>query len=161
MKIIIKPEDLVKRCLWDNYVNYVSTKKEAEKLLKENKEMELSEKDAFVINLLKVIETPNLVHKFNTFIMDLLYTKSVENKERTLIRKSTLINAINSYLDKFPEYWKPEPSYKNGLYDLKEYIKEYKEKVSKLPVVEASDQFGTHEFYKSKAVKKLNKFNYF
>jgi hypothetical protein len=37
MKILITPEDLVKRCLWDHYTFYIiGSEKEAEKLLKEN-----------------------------------------------------------------------------------------------------------------------------
>ena len=67
MKITIFPEDLVKRCVWDNYTYYVvGSEKEAEKILKENKEFDLSERDALVIGILKVIETDNLIHKFNS-----------------------------------------------------------------------------------------------
>ena len=37
MKITVFPEDLVKRCVWDNYTYYVvGSEKEAEKILKEN-----------------------------------------------------------------------------------------------------------------------------
>ena len=56
MTIKIYPEDIVRMCLWDNYVYYiVGSEKEAEKILKENKEMEMSERDALVIGLLKII----------------------------------------------------------------------------------------------------------
>ena len=67
MTINIYPEDIVKRCLWDTYVYYVigGSDKEAEKILKENKEIAMSEQDALVIGLLKVIETDNLIFKFN------------------------------------------------------------------------------------------------
>ena len=70
MQIKILPEDLVRRCLWDSYVYYVlGSDKDAEQLLKENKEFEISERDALVIGLLKVIETSNLIHKFNTYVV--------------------------------------------------------------------------------------------
>jgi hypothetical protein len=52
MTIKIYPEDIVRMCLWDNYVYYiVGSEKEAEKILKENAEMEIPERDALVIGL--------------------------------------------------------------------------------------------------------------
>ncbi len=63
MKILIYPEDIVKRCLWDTFTYYiVGSEKEAEKILKENAEFELSERDAIVIGLLKVMETDVWTH---------------------------------------------------------------------------------------------------
>ena len=43
MKITIRPEEIVKRCLWDTYVYYVlqCTEKEAERILKEKKPIEV------------------------------------------------------------------------------------------------------------------------
>ena len=72
MTIKIQPEDIVRRCLWDNYVYYIlaGSDKEAERLLAENQEMEISEKDALVIGLLKVIDTDNLIHKFNNHVVE-------------------------------------------------------------------------------------------
>jgi hypothetical protein len=62
MKIVLCAEDIVKRCLWDTFTYYiVGSEKEAEKILKENKEFERSERDAIVIGLLKVMETDNLI----------------------------------------------------------------------------------------------------
>ena len=78
MKIILCAEDLIRRCVWDSYVYYVlGSDKDAEQLLKENKEFEISERDALVIGLLKVIETSNLIHKFNTYVVDFLTNKSI------------------------------------------------------------------------------------
>ena len=98
MTIKIYPEDIVKMCLWDHYVYYiVGSEKEAEKLLKENAEMELSERDALVIGLLKVIETDNLIHKFNTYVMEFLTNKSIKEKEYLLVRKKTFDLALDKY----------------------------------------------------------------
>ena len=56
MQITILPEDLIRRCVWDNYVYYiVGSEKEAEKILLENKETQISERDALVIGLLDAI----------------------------------------------------------------------------------------------------------
>ena len=58
MQIQVFPTDLVVRCCWDSYVYYVlGSDKDAELILKENKEFEISERDALVIGLLKIIET--------------------------------------------------------------------------------------------------------
>ena len=74
MKIQILPEELIKRCLWDSYVYYVlGSDKEGEKILKENSEIELTEKDALIVGLLKVMETDNLIFKFKTYTFYLNY----------------------------------------------------------------------------------------
>jgi NAD(P)H-hydrate epimerase len=93
MIIKIHPEDIIKRCLWDHYVYYIlgGSDKEAEKILKENAEIEVSEKDALVIGLLKVIETDNLIHKFNGYVMELLTNKSLKEKEQKWV---TRINSL-------------------------------------------------------------------
>ena len=103
MQILVTPEDLIRRCVWDNYVYYiVGSEKEAEKLLKENSVFEISERDALVIGLLKVIETDNLIFKFNTHIVEILSNKSAKEKELLLMRKRTFDTAVDKFLDKFP-----------------------------------------------------------
>ncbi len=161
MKITIFPEDLVKRCVWDNYTYYVvGSEKEAEKILKENKEFDLSERDALVIGILKVIETDNLIHKFNSYIVDLLTNKSINSQNSIFIRKKTLETSIDKFLDKFPKYWEPSPSYKNSLNDLKKYVDEFKSKALDLEIIEITDKFGTYDFLNSNSIKKLISFNY-
>lgn len=161
MKITVFPEDLVKRCVWDNYTYYVvGSEKEAEKILKENKEFDLSERDALVIGILKVIETDNLIHKFNSYIVDLLTNKSINSQNSILIRKKTLETSIDKFLDKFPKYWEPSPSYKNSLNDLKKYVDEFKSKALDLEIIEITDKFGTYDFLNSNSIKKLISFNY-
>ena len=96
MKILIYPEDIVKRCLWDSYTYYVvGSEKEAEKILKENKEFELSERDAIVIGLLKVMETDNLIHRFNDYLTHFLTVRSLKDKEGIFIKKKSLENNID------------------------------------------------------------------
>jgi hypothetical protein len=161
MKITVTPEDLVRRCLWDHYVYYVvGSDKESEKILKDNKELEISERDALVIGLLKVIETDNLIHKFNTYLVDFLTNKSINNNNQVLIRKKALEIAVDKFLDKFPDYWIPNTTYKNSLSELVDYIEEFKIKIEKLDVQKVSDQFGTYEFVVSNNVKKILSFNY-
>jgi len=162
MTIKIYPEDIIKRCLWDHYVYYIlgGSEKEAERILKENEEMEVSEKDALVIGLLKVIETDNLIHKFNGYIMELLTNKSLKEKDLLLVRKKALDAAVDKFVDKFPDYWEPNVIYRNGLAELVEYVENVKKDVEKLEVHKIVDKNVTYEFYNSNNVRKLLKFNY-
>jgi hypothetical protein len=166
MKILVHPEDLIKRCVWDHYVYYVlGSDKEGERILKENNEFEIDERSAVVIGLLKVIETENLIHKFNTYIVDLLTNKSINStqnseKAQVLVRKKTLETAIDKFLDKFPDYWAPDALYKKSLTDLVDYIAEFKIDIDKLEIFKISDQFGTYDFILSNNVKKQLSFNY-
>jgi hypothetical protein len=161
MKIQILPEELIKRCLWDSYVYYVlGTEKEGERILKENSEIELTEKDALIIGLLKVIETDNLIFKFNTYIVELLTNKSSKVNEYLLIRKKTMDSAVDKFLDKFPDYWTPNSLYIKALKDLVEYIDQFKVEVEKLEIHKVVDKNITYEFYNSATIKKMLKFNY-
>ncbi len=160
MKIILSAEDLVKRCLWDSYVYYVvGSEKEAEKMLKENQEFELSERDGIVIGLLKVMETDNLIHRFNDYMVHFLTIKSIKDGEDVLIRKKAVETAITKFLDKFPDYWVPPINYKNALEDLVKYTDELMDKISGLETLELNIQNNVQEFYISNAVKKLLNFN--
>jgi hypothetical protein len=161
MQIKIYPEDLIKRCVWDHYVYYiVGSEKESERILKENKEIEISERDALVIGLLKVIETDNLIHKFNTYVMELLTNKSVKEKDLLLVRKKAFDYAIDKFLDKFPDYWEPNLLYTKSLKELVDYVEIMKVEVEKLEIHKIVDKNITYEFYGANNVKKLLKFNY-
>jgi len=160
MKITIYPEDIVKRCLWDNYSYYiVGSEKEAEKLLKENAEFELSERDAIVIGLLKVIETDNLIHRFNDYLTHYITVRSIKDKESLLIRKKLLEVNIDKFLDKFPDYWTPSPNYSRTLKDLVEYIDNLRDGIEKLDIIKLTIQNINYEFYSANAIKKLLNFN--
>lgn len=161
MKITLCAEDIIRRCLWDNYVYYIlGSEKEAEKILKENKEIEITEREALIIGLVKVIETDNLIHKFNTYTVELLTNKSIKEKEYLLVRKKTLDLSVDKFVDKFPDYWVPTAGYIGALKELVEYVEGIKIEIDKLEVHKIVDKNVTYEFYNSNAVKKLLKFNY-
>ena len=162
MKILLKPSDIVKRCLWDSYVYYViGSEKEAQNLLKEDKEFELGERDALIIGLLKVVETDNLIHKFNTYITEILTNKSIKDKELgLLVRKKVLDVAIDKFVDNFPSYWEHSIIWEKSLNQLKEYIDIIKVNISKLEVHIVTEKNITSELYPANSVKKLLKFNY-
>lgn len=160
MTIKIYPEDIIKRCCWDSYAYYVvGTEKKAKEILEKNEEIEMSERDALVIGLLKVIETDNLIHKFNTYVTEILSNKSMSKKD-LMIRKKTFDTSIDKFLNKFPDYWEPGKNWVTALEDLVNYINTLKEKVAKLEVHVIVDKNLTIELYSSNAIKKLLKFNY-
>jgi len=161
MTIKIYPEDIVRMCLWDNYVYYiVGSEKEAEKILKENAEMEITERDALVIGLLKIIETDNLIHKFNTYVMEFLTNKSIKHNDYLLVRKKTFDLSIDKFVDKFPDYWEPNSYWSNSLKDLVDYVEVMKVDIEKIEIHKVVDKNVTYEFYNSNNIKKLLKFNY-
>ena len=161
MKIKIYPEDIVRMCLWDNYVYYiVGSEKEAEKILKENDEMEIPEREALVIGLLKIIETENLIHKFNTYVMEFLTNKSIKNNDYTLVRKRTFDSSIDKFVDKFPDYWVPNNYWSKSLKDLVDYVEVIKLDIEKIEIHKVVDKNISYEFYNSNNIKKLLKFSY-
>ena len=166
MKIIMTPEDIVKRCLWDNYVYYIlGSAKEGERVLKENKEIEISEKDAFVVGLLKIMETENLIHRFNMNVAEFIINKSSVDKKSDgsqiiILRKRALDTMVDKYLDKFPDYWTPDKMYASNLKDLVAHIDQFKEKLEGLEIYTTEVQNFINDYYYVKPIKKLLKFNY-
>jgi hypothetical protein len=166
MKIIMTPEDIVKRCLWDSYVYYVlSSAKEGERLLIENEEIEISEKDAFVMGLLKVMETENLIHRFNMNVAEFIINKSSvdktdDDKQIIILRKRALDHMVEKYLDKFPDYWTPDKMYSSNLKDLVGHVEKFKENLTGLKIYTTEVQNFVNDYYYVKAIKKLLKFNY-
>lgn len=162
MRILITPSDIVKRGLWDTYAYYVvGSDKEAEKLLIEDKEFEISERDALVCGLLKVIETDNLIHRFNDTMIHYLNIKSVKIADDVLIKKKNCREFIDKFINKFPDSWTPPPNYAQSLDDLIDYTNTLKDKIEDLEVIKASLLNVNYEFYLSSAVKKLLNFNYY
>lgn len=165
MKILIKPEDIVKRCVWDNYVYYIiGSNKEAEKVLLKNEEIEISEKDAFVIGLLKIMETENLIHRFNTDVAEFVTNKSsiekVDGEKLILLKKKAFDYMISKYLDKFPDYWTPDNMYRFNLKELVEYISKFQDKLETLKTETIEFQNFRNDYYFIKDIKKMLKFNY-
>lgn len=160
MKILIYPEDILRRCLWDTFTYYiVGSEKEAEKILKENKEFEISERDAIVIGLLKVMQTDNLIHRFNDYFIHFLTVRSLKEKDNFLIKRKSVETSIEKFMEKFPHYWEPNLVYKQSLKDLIEYTEDLKSKISKLDIIKMTIQNVSYEFYNTSAVKKLLNFN--
>ena len=160
MKIMMKPSDIVKRGLWDTYVYYVvGSEKESEKLLSEDKEFELSERNGIVIGLLKVMETDNLIHRFNDYFIHFLSIKSMKDGDEILVKKKSVDLAIVNFREKFPTYWNCEINWKMALKDLDVYLNDLILKIEKLELLKLTIKNINYEFYYSNNVKKLLNFN--
>ena len=167
MQIKITPEDILKRGLWDYYTYYIiGNEKESQELLKNNKEFIISEKDAIVIGLLKVMETDNLIHRFNDYLIYVLSVKSIKEKTDALIKKKYVEKAIDNFLTKFPPYWEAPKNYEMALVDVKKYIENLQNIIANgndeykpLEIINVTVQNQSYEFYSSNALKKLLNFN--
>lgn len=157
MQIIVTPNDIIQRCLWDKYKRfclYSKDENEIIKLIEENKPFHLNEEDAYAIGLLKVIETDNLIHRFNENILDSLQIKSNVIKDELYINKNTIIKEISTYLEKFPDSYKAPFNYKQSIHELKNYIQMVETKMNSLEITNVKQKEKIYIYYNSKDVRK-------
>jgi len=158
MQIIVTPNDIIQRCLWDKYKRFCLHEKNEEEIkniVESNKPISLSENDAYVIGLLKIIETDNLVHRFNDDIFDFLQIKSSVIKDDLYISKYSINKFVSSYNQKFPEYYQPNINYKKGLIELKDYIKIIEKRIDELETITIKNKDKLYTYYMSKDIKKI------
>jgi hypothetical protein len=160
MKLITKPSEIVEMCVWDDYVYYCLDKDiDPNELLEEDKEFEISQKDALVCGILKVIETNNISHKFNEYVAHFLSVRSSKVNNTFMIRKNILIEHVLNFKKKFPSTYKPRISYKDEIERALGYADEFIENVNKLDITKITDKMGVHEFILTSGAKKqLNQY---
>ena len=157
MQIIVTPNDIIQRCLWDKYkkfIVYEKTEEEVKKIVDENKPFSLSEEDAYAIGLLRIIETDNLVHRFNENILDVLQIKSNIIKDELYINKTTITREISTYMNKFPEYYKAPFNYKQAIEELKKYIEDVENKIATLEIINVKNKDKMFAYFRSKDIRK-------
>ena len=157
MQIIVTPSDIIQRCIWDKYRKFClhdKTEEEVKKIVEDNKPVSLSEEDAYVVGLLRIIETDNLIHRFNENVLDVLQIKSNVFKDELYINKSSMLKEISTYFLKFPDYYKPPFNYKQALDELRIYVKMVEGKVLELEVTNVKQREKIFIYYKSKDIKK-------
>ena len=157
MQIIVTPNDIIQRCLWDSYKKFClfdNNEEEIESIIENNKPISLSENDSYVIGLLKVVETDNFVHRFNEDILEYLQIKSSIIESDLFINKSSIVKFTSTYLDKFPPYYKPSFNYKSGLDELIIYIGKLKTNIEQMELVSIENKGKTFTYYKSRDIKK-------
>ena len=125
MKLLVKPSDLIKRFIWDQYEHFCLhdiSNGEIEKIIKEDKEFEISEPDAFVVGLTNVIYSDKVIYKYKIYLKDLLENKSFDagnpttetnddgeeetfHKVKMMINKELVINHAKLFFNKLPKTW--------------------------------------------------------
>lgn len=158
MQIIVTPNDIIQRCLWDKYKRFClhgNKEPEVKKIVEENKPISINENDAYVIGLLKIIETDNLVHRFNDDVFDFLQIKSSIIKDDLYISKYAINKFVTTYNDKFPDYYKPNMSYTKGLDDLRKYLIVIEDRIANLETITIKNRDKLFTYFISKDIKKI------
>ncbi len=158
MQILITPEDIIRRCLWLDYKRFCLKEKgeeELRKVIEENKPVALKEDDAYVIGLLKIVETPNLVHRLKEHMDEVLKIRSNIFNNKLFIIKSVALKEIGQFVQRFPEGFKAPFEYKKGIEDLKVFSEKIYGEVDKLPTQTFQNGDKTYTYVSSNSVKNI------
>jgi hypothetical protein len=135
MQILITPNDIIKRCLWLEYKRFClkdKNEREINELIQEDTPVILSEEDSYVIGLLKIVETPNIVHRFKEHIEDILKVKSNIFNNKLYISRLVIMKEISTFKNRFPDSYKPPFEYKSGIEEVKIFSDKIYDEVDKL-----------------------------
>lgn len=163
MKIIVTPQDLIERCLWSDYEQYAIrhlTIEQRNTIIRENKEFEIDERNAFVCRLLRCIHTDNLVHKLNEFMLNIVDLKSIQEpsdwtpivgdknaaagyfaSRKVLINKETLLSNIDRFRKFFPAAYEPNFVWAKAMAEMEDYAVSLKARVELLPITIVQDEW--------------------
>lgn len=158
MIITINPDDIIKRGLWIEYKKFVlkdKTEDEIKEIVEKNEPTVISEEDAYVIGLLKVIETDNLVHRFNYHILEILQIKSNIFDEGLYINRNVILREVATYKSRYPSYFKANLVYQKSIETLFVYVDRVKEDLEKLEICEYTSKDKQYEFFNSNQVRKI------
>jgi len=156
MKLIVTPEDIIKRCLWNDFQYYVLKEKDIEKFITENKEFELSEEDALVVGLLKILETPNLVHRLKQQVNNLLVLKSLKHEQKLYIGKNSIVGLIENFKKNFPNsYVCKDVKFSLGMQEAFKYAEELLKDLHALPTHSITIKDVTYTCLQVMSIKKL------
>jgi len=158
MIITVTAEDLIRRCLWSEYKRFVlksKLEKEIQLIVKENKPIVLSENDAYVIGLLKVIETDNLIHRFSVHMKDIINIKSNIFDKNVYLSVRIVENELESFKKRFPDYWDADDVYEESISELYEFIGNIQTLTKNLTIHEFQIKDKTVKYYQSKDIKKI------
>lgn len=159
MQILVTPSDIIKNCLWIDYKRFCLKDKREEEIktiVSEDIPIMLNENDAFVIGLLKIVETPNLIHRFQVHTEEFLKIRSTIVNNRLFIRSNDILKEISTFKDCFPDYFNPPFEYKQGIDDLKTFINKVYPEIEKLPITNIPNKEAKMiDHYSSNSVKTL------
>lgn len=158
MIITVHPSDLIKRCLWNEYKRYClvdKSEEEVDDIIINDNSFIISEDDAYVIGLLKVVETDNLIHRFKVFIEDLLKVRSNLFDNKLYINRNIIINNVATFKKRFPESYKPPMEYKIAIDELNKFIDDISYKIEELKIYPKTINEKNYVFVLSNDVKSV------
>ena len=147
MNIVLTPEDVIRRCLWTEYKKFIlkdKPEKEIEEIIQKNQPFSLTEEDAYVIGLIKIVETINLVHRFKLHMNEILDVKStiqdvpideINKEKKVLINKSVMLNECITFKDRFPHYYNKDTDFNKAVEEVNEFINQKYQEIDKLETV--------------------------
>ncbi len=158
MIITVKPSDLIKRCLWTDYKRFCLCgiiEEDIDKLIEEDSPFTLSEDDAYVIGLLKVVETNNLVHRYKMHIDEVLKVKSNLFDNKLYINKNIILAELKDFRNRFPSSFKASFEYKIAIEDLIKYIDKMLIEIENLKIYKKILNEKTYIFVSSNDIKDM------
>lgn len=160
MQILLKTSDIIKRCLWTEYERFclknVSSEKKIQ-MISNDDSIILNENDAYAIGLLKVIETENLIHRFNIDMEEFLKLNSTINNNIVLVNKSSILKEIIDFKNRFPKEFNADLVYVKAIKELNVYIKELYDNINDLPTTTVDKNEKIFTYIQSSEVKKIIK----
>jgi len=161
MNITVHPSDIIKRCLWNEYKRFClvgKTDEQINEFIVEDKPFTILENDSYVIGLLKVVETDNLVHRFKIHIEDLLKVRSNLFDNKLYINRNVVLNEVKDFKNRFPDSFNPDFKYKLAIDELNEKLDETFEKLEECKIYTKILNDKTYNFVSSGDVKSLVNF---
>ena len=156
MKLLVTPEDIIKRCLWNDFQYYVLKDKDIEKVVTENTEFLISEEDALIIGLLKILETPNLVHRLKQQVSNLLTLKSIKYETKLYVGKNNIVFLIENFKKNFPNsYVCKDNKFSQGMTEAFLYADELLKNIHALPIHSITIKDVTYTCLQIMSIKKL------
>jgi len=158
MVISLNIEDLIRRCLWSDFKRFVLKDKsdqEIQLIVKENKQIVLTENDAYAIGLLKVIETDNLVHRFIVHMKEMINIKSTIFDKNVYMSVKIVENELESFKKRFPEYWVADAVYEKSIEELNTHITKLQALIKTFEIFEFKIKDKKVRYFQSKDIKKM------
>ena len=159
MQILVTPEDIIKRCLWNDFEYYIlkdKNKEQITKIIAENSEFKINEESALVIGLLKVLETPNLVHRLKQQINNQLVLKTVKYEAKQYIGKQNIITFVEKFKSNFPAtYTSQDRAFNKGMDEVFIFCDKLLDDLKNLPSYTITIKDLSYNCFMVAAVKKL------
>lgn len=137
MTITLTPKDIIERCLWSDYEQYIlrgKTQAEKDEIIRLNESFDIAEADAYVIRLIRGLLTDNLRHKLNEYLLNVVELDGLlDDANRKMIGVDALHNGIARFKKLFPAAYQPDLRWAESMAEMLEYAEQLRERIATLP----------------------------